>query len=347
MEELITMAESLLAHLYSRIKGSQEDVATLSLQYILTLSPALNESFSRLLFDSISRDYISDIDYKCQSVGDNKERPDIAGIDSAGNEVILCEAKFYAGLTSNQPNAYLDRLINRDGTALVFICPEARRISLWNKVVGLCEGRQIEYISEYCVNVDGIAMSLISWNEIIETLKTVASVSAISAIPDISQLEGFCSMMDRTAFIPFSEEDLGPEIAIKEERYYQVIDSLYDKLVANENIETSSKGFKASPYRSGYTRYIKINGLGICIMYSRGAWINNTSSETPFWFSVSDDGGKQSKELLEKLNSVKEIEKHLSDHVYLALHPALNVPLDDVAEDMMNQIVAYIKMLTD
>ncbi len=32
------MAESLLAHLYSRIKGSQEDVATLSLQYIISSS---------------------------------------------------------------------------------------------------------------------------------------------------------------------------------------------------------------------------------------------------------------------------------------------------------------------
>lgn len=341
------MAESLLAHLYSRIKGSQEDVATLSLQYILTLSPVLNESFSRLLFNSIRREYVAGIDYKCQSVGDKKERPDIAGIDTDGNEVILCEAKFYAGLTSNQPNTYLDRLIKNEGTALVFICPEARRISLWSKVVGLCAGRQIENISEYCVNVDGIAMSLISWNEIIETLKTAASASAISAVPDISQLEGFCSMMDRTAFIPFSSEDFGPEIAIKEERYYQVIDSLYDKLVANKDIETSSKGFKASPYRSGYSRYIKICGLGICLMYSRAAWINNTSFETPFWFSICDDEWKQSKGLLEKLNTIKEIEKHSSDNIYLALHPALNVPLDDVAEDMMNQIIEYIKLLTD
>jgi len=35
------MANSLLAHLYSHIKGSQEDVATLSLQYILSNYEAL------------------------------------------------------------------------------------------------------------------------------------------------------------------------------------------------------------------------------------------------------------------------------------------------------------------
>ncbi len=342
------MAESLLAHLYSRIKGSQEDVATLSLQYILTLSPVLNESFSRLLFNSISREYVVGIDYKCQSVGDNKERPDIAGIDTEGKEVFLCEAKFYAGLTSNQPNAYLDRLIKNEGTALVFICPEARRISLWSKVVGLCAGRQIENISEYCVNVDGIAMSLISWNEIIETLKTAASASAIAAVPDISQLEGFCSMMDRTAFIPFSSEDLGPEIAIKEERYYQVIDSVFDKLMANKSIEVSAKGLKASSFRQGYSRYIRINGFNIGIIYSRREWVSNTYCETPFWFYINDNGWKQSKEMQQKLSCIKEIEKEQIDsNIGFALHPALNVPLDDVAEDMMNQILTYIKLLTD
>ena len=344
------MAESLLAHLYSRIKGSQEDVATLSLQYILTLSPALKEAFSRLLFNSIKQDYCSGIDYKCQVIGDNKERPDIAGIDNDGKEVFLCEAKFYAGLTSNQPNAYIDRLISDEkGKALIFICPEARRVSLWNKVEELCKTRKdchIDSVSDYCLKVDGISLSLITWGEIIEALKSVASASVDLAIPDIKQLEGLCYMMDRTAFIPFSEEDLGPEIAIKEERYYQVIDSLYDKLAANKDIETSTKGFKASPYRYGYSRYIKINGFNICIMYSRWAWSQNTSYETPFWFAICDAEWNQSDLFHQKLKAVKEVEKYSSDHIYLALHPALNVPLDDVAEDMMKQILDYISKLT-
>ena len=40
------MAYSLLAHLYPRIKGSQEDVATFSLGYILEQSDALNKTFT-------------------------------------------------------------------------------------------------------------------------------------------------------------------------------------------------------------------------------------------------------------------------------------------------------------
>ena len=45
------MGYSLLAHLYPRIKGSQEDVATFSLGYILEQSDALNKAFTKLIGD--------------------------------------------------------------------------------------------------------------------------------------------------------------------------------------------------------------------------------------------------------------------------------------------------------
>ena len=58
--------------------------------------------------------------------------------------MILCEAKFYAGLTINQPNTYLDRLKKENGLGLVFICPAARKITLWSKLIELCEHRKLE-----------------------------------------------------------------------------------------------------------------------------------------------------------------------------------------------------------
>ena len=99
------MAESLLASLYSRIKGSQEDVATASLQYILSSSEHLNKAYNKLLSNALKLDIGSDVHYTCQSVGEDKERPDMSGVDLDGNEIILCEMKFYAGLTDNQPKA--------------------------------------------------------------------------------------------------------------------------------------------------------------------------------------------------------------------------------------------------
>ena len=336
------MAESLLAHLYSRIKGSQEDVATLSLQYIVSSDIRLNEAFTRLICDAAKVDLGTDITYSCQSAGENNERPDVSGIDKDGREVVLCEMKFYAGLTSNQPNAYIDRLVKEGGKALVFVCPEQRRVSLWSKVKELCREDNKELSDEegYKANVNGIAMTLLSWAEIIETLRRTAASSAVDALPDIAQLSGFCEMMDSAAFIPFSSEDLGPEIARREERYYQVIDRLFDVIMANKSIKASAKGLKASPNRSGYTRYLRINEYTVALLYNRTAWTSKSSLETPFWFYFNDDDWNQSEALQGRLRAIPEYEREMVDSkIVVALRPMLDAPLDDVANNMMNQIL--------
>ena len=336
------MAESLLAHLYSRIKGSQEDVATLSLQYIISSNEKLKGAFNRIICDVAKVDIGTDITYSCQSVGENSERPDMSGVDKDGREVVLCEMKFYAGLTSNQPNAYLDRLIKERGKALIFVCPEQRRISLWSKVKELCREDNKELSDEdgYRASINGIAMAVLSWGEIIEVLRRTAASTAVDSLPDIAQLSGFCEMMDSTAFIPFSSEDLGPEIARREERYYQVIDRLFDVIMANKAVKASAKGLKASPNRSGYTRYIRVNEYTVALLYNRSAWTSKTSLETPFWFYFNDDEWNQSEALQGRLRAIPEYEREMIDsRIVVALRPMLDAPIDDVANDMMNQIL--------
>lgn len=342
------MAESLLAHLYSRIKGSQEDVATLSLQYIISSSEKLNASFNRLLSDSLKIDIDSDISYSCQSVGENSERPDMSGVNRDGQEVVLCEMKFYAGLTSNQPNGYLDRLIKEGGKALVFVCPEQRRVSLWSKVLDLCReaGKAVSAESDFSAMVDGISIAVITWAEIIEVLRRTAASVAIDSLPDIAQLSGFCDMMDSTAFIPFSSEDMGPEIARREERYYQVIDRLFDTLTTNKDISASGKGLKASANRSGYTRYLRIGKYQTALIYDRNAWMNKNTAETPFWFYINDDGWKQTDDLKMKMRAIPEFERELfGGTIALALYPLLDSQLDEIAKDMMRQILHYIDIV--
>ena len=342
------MAESLLASLYSRIKGSQEDVATVSLQYILSSSEKLNAAFNRLLSDSLKMNIDSDVHYTCQSVGEDKERPDMSGVDSDGNEVILCEMKFYAGLTDNQPNGYLNRLVSKNGKALVFVCPEARKISLWRKVTELCKehGRSITEESDLLAKVDGIAMTIVTWSRIIDELRRVAASDAIESKSDIDQFAGFCSMMDSEAFLPYSPEDLGSINARREERNYQVIDRLFDKLVANKSIDASGKGLKASAWRGGYTRYIKVNGYCVALLYNRFAWMNKSKEDTPFWFYFSDGEWKQNEVMKNVLRGIPASEKDTIDNKdALALHPMLHATLDEVADDMMQQILDKLESL--
>lgn len=92
------MPNLLLAHMYSHIKGSAEDVATYSLEYLLNTYPALNNAFNNLVFSKIGLDS-QDLSWSTQEIGEDKERPDMSGADAQGKERFLAEAKFYAGLT--------------------------------------------------------------------------------------------------------------------------------------------------------------------------------------------------------------------------------------------------------
>ncbi|MCR5822826.1 MAG: hypothetical protein K6G60_00175 [Lachnospiraceae bacterium] len=338
------MAESLLAHLYSRIRGSQEDVATLSLQYIISSNEKLNEAYNCLISNAIRKDIGTDITYSCQSVGENSERPDMSGVDRNGKEIILCEMKFYAGLTANQPNGYLDRLIKEGGQALVFVCPEQRKTSLWTKVKELCvaDGKEVVEGDHYNASVCGIAMTVLSWGEVVETLKRTASAVCAEMLSDIEQLSGFCNMMDSTAFIPFSPEDFGPENARREERHFRVLDRLYDLIVGNEELNADSKGLKATPSRNGYTRYLRIGDYQCALMYHRGAWLDKTSAETPYWFYLCDESWRQSEGLQKRLRAIPEYERiDIDGKMSIALHAQTDVTLDEVATEMTRQIIEY------
>ena len=343
------MANSLLAHLYSHIRGSQEDVATLSLQYIISQSTALNHEFTKILKKALHGNTCFELNYICQSVGENLERPDIAGIDSSGKEQILCEAKFYAGLTENQPNGYLERLRLKGAYGLVFICPAARKVTLWSKILDLCKDRTVERVDEYCVVADDIRMSIVTWSDIVESLRLVAASEAINVLSDIYQLDGFCKMMDSTAFVPFSPEELGPITPRKEERFYRITDELIDRLKADKNLSPSTKGVKATAYRQGYARAVRIRGYWITINYDRDMWMNPTSCETPFWVSIrSGQDWEQNDYILQALLRFPMSEKDSKwGLTFLALHPTLYETLDEIVTAMKDQILAYIDVVDE
>lgn len=341
------MAASLLAHLYTHIKGSQEDVATLSLQYIVSQTTALNRVFTKILCKSMHIEDSDELTYVCQSVGENLERPDIAGVDTNGKEKILCEAKFYAGLTDNQPNAYLDRLKKNKAYGLVFICPTARKVSLWNALIDLVRERTSKQIDAFCVSVDGIRMSIITWHEIIESLRITASSEAVGVLPDIFQLEGYCQLVDSKAFIPLAPEDLGPDVAQKEERYFQILDELIEYLRLDRTLQPSTKGVKATAYRQGYGRGIKIRGYWLSINYDRELWMSTSSCETPFWVAIrSGLDWKQHDYILQAFQRFPATEKDTKwNMTYLALHPVIYGTLEETVSSMKQQLMEYIDII--
>ncbi len=338
------MAQSLLAHLYSRIRGSQEDVATYSIQYILSQSEPLNNSFIRLISSKLKID-TKKMHFICQAVGENQERPDMAGIDPKGNELVLGEAKFYAGLTVNQPNTYLDRIIENGGLGLFFICPKKRKSSLWRKIVESCEGRAIADEQDDFVRIDGVPMTILTWDEILLDLYNTASISATDLVSDIGQLKGFCDQMDSTAFIPFEPEDFGPDMARKTERYYEVVDATIDRLCEMKELKASKKGLKAAPSRRGYARYIFLPKYGVGVQYNWQYWMDS-DAEVPLWLSIGDENWEITPKIQRLFDSVPQSEKYDPDyHPVFALHIPTNATLDEITESLCRQIVAYLDRL--
>lgn len=340
------MAQSLLAHLYSHIRGSQEDVATLSLQYILSQSEELREGFNQLLGDKLQVDLSDVTKYTCQSVGKELERPDLSGKDKLGNEVVLCEAKFYAGLTENQPLAYLTRLRKEKGRGLVFICPKEREVTLWSKLKSLCGNEPTVIVNDKCIKVDGIPMAIITWREILFALQRISVMSVPEALSDLTQLDGYCSEIDLEAFIPFTSEELGAITAKKHQRFYQVIDRTVELILADNTLDAQITG-NASTYKGGYERKIKAKNLELNIAYDERMWICSDSKETPFWLAIKNNDGAQTPEIISKLNALPDLDTEDSvwTMVYIALEPIVNVPLDDVAENLKEQIFQYIEFL--
>lgn len=344
------MAHSLLAHLYSHIKGSQEDIATLSLQYLLSQSAALNEAFTGHVASTLEINLGEKLKYSCQSVGENNERPDMSGTNNEGKEVLLCEMKFYAALTPNQPTGYLERLQSNDGNGLIFICPKSRKTVLWAKLKERCDGRKKETINQNCICVDGIRMGIVSWAEIIAQLNKVAAISAEEYQADIKQLEGYCAQMDTDAFIPFSSRELTSDNAKKNLRYYQVVDETYNLLLADERFETEAVG-KSSTYflygdRVGYEKKLRIGDYIVAVTFDHALWKNASTVDTPFWVAISDKSRNQTELIQKRMHLVDEVHRDdstWSTH-YLALEAPVDATLDEVCQDLKKQVIGYLDL---
>ena len=338
------MKKSLLGHLYSHIRGSAEDVATMSLQYLLTYYDPLRKSFNELLADRLGVTFDANTAYECQSVGDEQERPDMSGTDTEGNEVILCEAKFYAGLTSNQPLTYLERLRKEGGKGLVFICPKDRVVSLWDTLKAKCKDNTIVTISDICISVDTVNMAIVSWEEIITNLTRTADAVEKSALADIEQLSGYCEQIVSSAFIPFKEEELGAIVAKKYEQLMYVLDRVLDTILSDKTVQADVNGLRPTPHRHGYRRYFRLNGLSVDLCLDLELWANDKCVDTPIWVRFKDDRWTTPNHFIDCVSSIPTARKcKVKGDIYLAIDVPCGVVEDDVVDGIKKQVYDYLR----
>ena len=94
-------SSSLLAHLTKNFAPHPENVATEALGHILAHSASARSGLTSILSGTGISENLS---YRTQQAkGDALARPDLTGRDDQGRNVVLIEAKFWAGLTDTSP----------------------------------------------------------------------------------------------------------------------------------------------------------------------------------------------------------------------------------------------------
>jgi len=276
--------QSLLGQFYTRIRGSQEDIASEGLVYILQRSKGARLAINKILKSDCGIE-LSDLTYSTQIRGEKLERPDISGFDQSGKETIIFEAKFWSSLTNNQPIAYLNRLKN--DSVLVFICPSLRVRSLWDEITKRINATSLNFTmnnESHSIILQNTKYLLIkTWDEILGILRVhLSQENNQSLISDIDQIIGFCEIIDSNTFLPIQDDELSPKIPKRISSYYNLIDKIVDELHKRGKFETT--GLHATARRWGYIRYGKVDDFALSFALDFEYWAE--FADTPFWIGI-------------------------------------------------------------
>ena len=341
---------SLLGQFFTRISGSQEDIASEGLAYILN-SSTMAKSAINIFINTRTGIALDRINYLTQSTGKNNERPDISGIDENGEEKIIIEAKFWASLTGNQPVEYLNRL--KSSSVLIFICPSLRENSLSNEIETRLNTAGIDYtLNDKVFKLDEKYIIIANWFEVLLLLKsTLTEGNERLLVSDVDQLIGFCEKIDTASFLPIMGTDLSPAYARRINSYCDLVDKITDRLVAIGN--ASLQGMRAAPQKYGYTRYLLIGKYGVALDVDMKMW--ELYVDTPFWVLIkyykSGQAWEQPDELKKRLKEVSVLKNMgiyqtpRGNDLSIAIVPRIDAVEDEVIEDIVNSIKSLIEKL--
>ena len=282
-------AEStLLAHLTPMLTDRVEDTAVEALGYILSKSPSSRSVLNRVLQSGAAG--LNPIErVLTQVTSETGERPDLVGFDKYDKERVLIEAKFWAGLTENQPNGYLGRLPNDGPSVLLFVAPEARRDTLWDELqrrvnVEIGDSSETDGLRSAAVIDSQRYLMLTSWRSLLGQMANDTSHAGESSTQiDIRQLQGLTERMDEEAFVPIRSVELAPEFP----RRMLGLRTLVDEATRRGRREgwLDTKNLRVTPQVTGYGRWIRVHGAMAWFGVNFERWANR--ADTPLWVEFS------------------------------------------------------------
>ncbi len=332
---------SILSYLADkqRFTNGTEDIATEVLGYILSKSTAARNALSDTLrIGGANVGQLSNVN--TQVTGDEGARPDLVGRDEHGSERVLIEVKFWAGLTKNQPNTYLERLPN-DGkpAVLLFVAPKARLETLWpeirraaNKRFSLGEDIGTGDIKSVIVDGSERRLMLTSWQVLLGSMAARTSVDGdSSAERDILQLDALCDREDSEAFLPLRSEEFGPEFPRRMRNLEGLVNDATERARSAGFVNYHS--LKVTPQSYGYGRYMRIGSnkhAGVWFGINYTLWAEYR--ETPLWLMFQDFSTVKSDEARRKTGMM------IDDYDNIPIYLPAGVERQEVLETVVEQL---------
>lgn len=331
------MAEnwSLLAHLIPQVTNRIEDTAVEALGFILKESKASLAALNSLVWTGGAvRPEI--VRVQTQVSGDERTRPDLVGFDAEGKERLLIEAKFWAGLTENQPNAYLDRLPDDGPAVLLFVAPETRIPALGTELehrvgekLGFADGGD----GIRSAIVDGAAkrLMMVSWARLLSRMsERVREAHEDPGVPaGIQQLLGLAQRMDAEEPQPLHQEEFAPQFARRVRDYMRLVDESTEKGVTEKWLDLRRKDGTSAWY--GYGWSLQFAGTTAWFGIRWSLW--RGQGATPLWLQLQVERESVFNQVRDKLPASP------GDH-WIPIYLKTGVEYSVVLEDVVRQLKA-------
>ena len=343
--------DTLLAHLARKLSDRHEDIAVEALGYIFRSSQA------RRVLEEMLRARGADVGsiekVRTQATGKEGARPDLAGVDRTGLERVLIEAKFWAGLTGNQPTAYLERLPTNMPSALLFVAPAARLETLWDELcqrAGVNGPRPAAETSEEfrSVTMAGARhLMLTSWTHLLERLDGAGDEHTMIAV---QQLRGLTKMKteDFPPFHPLHPDEFDPKVPRLLLNLQRLVDDATTRAVAAGY--ASTEGLKVTPQATGYGRYLYLADAGAWFGVDFDSWAWDSYPDTPLWLRFSEWDRGMRKPLSETHGALEPLEQKDSPDCFDddgALYVPIELPVHAEYDEVLEAVVRRLQEVSD
>jgi hypothetical protein len=291
----VKLMSSLFGHLVTRFTPGPENLATEALAYILSLSPAARTALNRIPASLDLR--LPEIrSFRTQAWGEDSAIPDLAGFDALGTVRVLVENKFWAGLTPNQPVAYLERLPADAAGLLLFVVPRRRLHAMWADLATSAERAGVR-LPAATAGSDLVwgrlgerTLAVTSWPALLERLEAEARTAGeVPVLSDLAQLRGLCEHMDSAGYVPATLRELTDmEVPRRLLAVADLVPEMCDRAIAAGIAD--GKGLRPTHFPYGSGRYIRIGVAGGWVGVDHRHWARYGIG--PLWitFGVTEFG---------------------------------------------------------